>query len=85
MSRRMGSTPAQRGSLTGETCPDVFELDSGDFLVIGALGTADLGGWRYIADTVKAKVSALEGGVVVPRDCMLAAAKQIAGELLPDV
>jgi hypothetical protein len=33
--RRIGSTPQQRGSLNNGTCPDVFELTSGDFAIIG--------------------------------------------------
>ncbi|MFI2615415.1 hypothetical protein [Streptomyces sp. NPDC018584] len=32
--RRIGVAPPQRGSLSGETCPDIFELDDGDFAVI---------------------------------------------------
>lgn len=34
--RRLGSTPAQRGSTLGN-CPDLFELDNGDFAVIGTV------------------------------------------------
>ncbi|MEU9211786.1 hypothetical protein AB0D27_28575 [Streptomyces sp. NPDC048415] len=34
--RRIGSTPAERGSTGYNNCPDVIELDDGDFLVIGA-------------------------------------------------
>ncbi|WP_327358384.1 hypothetical protein [Streptomyces sp. NBC_01304] len=32
---RIGTTPAQRGSLSGGNCPDVFELDTGDCAIIG--------------------------------------------------
>ncbi|MER5918124.1 hypothetical protein ABT124_49790 [Streptomyces sp. NPDC001982] len=35
--RRIGSTPAEWGSTGYNNCPDVLELDTGDFLVIGAL------------------------------------------------
>ena len=35
--RRIGSTPAERGSATGRSCPDLIEADDGDFLVIGKL------------------------------------------------
>ncbi|MER6385505.1 hypothetical protein [Streptomyces sp. NPDC001250] len=35
--RRIGSTPAERGSATGQSCPDLIEADDGDFLVIGKL------------------------------------------------
>jgi len=36
--RRLGSAPANRGSLCRNTfaCPDIWELDDGDFAVIGA-------------------------------------------------
>lgn len=34
--RRVGSTPQQRGSMTGETCPDVIELDTDDLVRLGS-------------------------------------------------
>jgi hypothetical protein len=40
--RRIGASPRARGSLTGQTCPDIFELQSGDFAVIGTDRTAAL-------------------------------------------
>jgi hypothetical protein len=40
--RRIGDSPRQRGSLTAETCPDIFELSDGRFAVIGTEATADL-------------------------------------------
>ncbi|NGN66325.1 hypothetical protein G5C51_20790 [Streptomyces sp. A7024] len=40
--RRLGASPRQRGSMTGQTCPDLFELDNGDFAVIGTEATAEL-------------------------------------------
>ncbi|PWI20677.1 hypothetical protein DI272_26220 [Streptomyces sp. Act143] len=42
ISRRLGWTPLQRGSATGQTCPDVFELTDGNFAVIGTEATAEL-------------------------------------------
>ncbi|NUR67229.1 MAG: hypothetical protein HOQ47_15845 [Streptomyces sp.] len=42
ISRRLGWTPRQRGSLSGETCPDLFELTDGNFAVIGTEATAEL-------------------------------------------
>ncbi|MEU6379919.1 hypothetical protein [Streptomyces sp. NPDC046909] len=42
MKRRLGDPPRQRGSATSETCPDVFELDDGNFAVIGTEATAAL-------------------------------------------
>ncbi|MEU6092100.1 hypothetical protein ABZ865_36090 [Streptomyces sp. NPDC047085] len=40
--RRIGASPRERGSVTGQTCPDIFELQSGDFAVIGTDRTAEL-------------------------------------------
>ncbi|MFH8792036.1 hypothetical protein [Streptomyces sp. NPDC017941] len=40
--RRIGASPRERGSLAGDTCPDIFELASGDFAVIGTEATAAL-------------------------------------------
>lgn len=37
--RRIGVPPQQRGSLTGGTCPDIFELSDGSFAVIGTEAT----------------------------------------------
>jgi hypothetical protein len=42
IARRLGATPQQRGSLSGESCPDLFELTDGDFAVIGTEATAAL-------------------------------------------
>ncbi len=33
--RRIGASPRERGSATGQTCPDIFELSDGNFAVIG--------------------------------------------------
>ena len=35
IARRVGIPPCRRGSLLGETCPDIFELADGNFAVIG--------------------------------------------------
>jgi len=35
VARRIGVPPRERGSSTDISCPDVFELDDGQFLVIG--------------------------------------------------
>ncbi|MFH8489759.1 hypothetical protein [Streptomyces longisporoflavus] len=40
--RRIGASPRERGSLTGDTCPDIFELSDGNFAVIGTEATATL-------------------------------------------
>lgn len=42
--RRVGDAPRARGSLTGESCPDIFELSTGDFAVIGTDRTEALDG-----------------------------------------
>ncbi|MCX4587895.1 hypothetical protein [Streptomyces sp. NBC_01481] len=40
--RRIGASPRQRGSMSGQTCPDIFELSTGDFAVIGTEATEAL-------------------------------------------
>ncbi|AZM55973.1 hypothetical protein DMA15_28090 [Streptomyces sp. WAC 01529] len=40
--RRVGVSPQQRGSTSGQSCPDVFELSDGNFAVIGTEATAAL-------------------------------------------
>ncbi|MGW5867912.1 hypothetical protein ACWFRJ_37860 [Streptomyces sp. NPDC055239] len=40
--RRIGVSPQQRGSASGQSCPDVFELSDGNFAVIGTEATAAL-------------------------------------------
>ncbi|MGW0206115.1 hypothetical protein ACWDZ8_09930 [Streptomyces sp. NPDC003233] len=75
--RRIGSTPTERRSLGVNNCPDVVERDDGDFFVIGEL---------YLLSEPEAErmnelgVSIGEGEslVLVPRDCIRAAAKQLA-------
>ncbi|MBC9728806.1 hypothetical protein [Streptomyces sp. TRM68367] len=40
--RRVGASPRERGSATGQTCPDIFELSDGNFAVIGTEATTAL-------------------------------------------
>ncbi|MFJ6570616.1 hypothetical protein ACIQNU_24690 [Streptomyces sp. NPDC091292] len=40
--RRLGVPPRARGSLSGQNCPDLFELSDGNFAVIGTEATAAL-------------------------------------------
>lgn len=40
--RRVGASPRERGSTSGQSCPDIFELINGDFAVIGREATAEL-------------------------------------------
>jgi hypothetical protein len=66
--RRLGTAPAERRGCSGSgDCPDVFELESGDFAIIGQDAT---GGIALPAD---AGCSAEERVVVVPRAVLLAA------------
>lgn len=77
--RRIGSTPAQRGSASGANCPDVLELNSGDFLVIGALP----GIGTVVTETLAAHGAGIgrdERAVVVPRQCLIDAARTLNSE-----
>jgi hypothetical protein len=40
--RRVGASPRERGSASGQTCPDIFELSDGNFAVIGREATKEL-------------------------------------------
>ncbi|GHE35066.1 hypothetical protein GCM10018785_00990 [Streptomyces longispororuber] len=42
IARRIGASPRERGSATGQSCPDIFELHDGDFAVIGTDRTQEL-------------------------------------------
>lgn len=77
--RRIGSTPQQRGSLNGETCPDVFELDDGGFVVIGKVSHLTKPEWDRLAG-LGASVGDDESAVIVPRNAMLTAARQLVAE-----
>ncbi|MCC5478373.1 hypothetical protein [Streptomyces barringtoniae] len=77
--RRIGSTPAERGSVGANNCPDVLELDDGDFLVIGKLHLLTAPEAERMNE-LGASIGEGEALVLVPRDCLLAAAKQLAGE-----
>jgi hypothetical protein len=77
--RRIGSTPVERGSVGANNCPDVLELEDGDFLVIGKLHfLTALEAERM--NEVGASIGEDESVVLVPRDCILAAAKQLVSE-----
>lgn len=72
---RMGITPAQRGSTSGATCPDVFRLSDGSYAVIGKIPTAP-----HLLDdlfTHGASIGDDECLVIVPADCMDPAARDI--------
>jgi hypothetical protein len=74
--RRIGASPRERGSATGGTCPDIFELSDGRFAVIGTEMTAALDG-LLPADAGRADYEKI---VVISRDTLLRAKADI-----PDV
>ncbi|MEU5897148.1 MULTISPECIES: hypothetical protein [Streptomyces] len=69
ITRRIGASPRQRGSLDGNTCPDIFELSDGTFAVIGADRTAALDS-RLPADAGR---SCDERIVVITRETLIRA------------
>ncbi|MGW5639731.1 hypothetical protein [Streptomyces sp. NPDC003832] len=62
-----------RGSHTGETCPDLFELSDGNFAVIGTEATAELDP-HLPTDAARADYERI---VVVSRDTLIRAKKDI--------
>jgi hypothetical protein len=74
IARRVGLPPAARGSATNCTCPDIFELEDGNFAIIGTNRTQELSA-RLPAD---AGVASYESIVVITRDTLFAAAKDLA-------
>lgn len=71
--RRIGASPVQRGSVTGQTCPDIFELADGRFAVIGTDKTDLLDG-RLPADASRGDHERI---VVITRDTLLRAKADI--------
>ncbi|WP_405843055.1 hypothetical protein [Streptomyces sp. NBC_01518] len=71
--RRLGDSPRQRGSVTGETCPDLFELTDGNFAVIGTDRTEELDA-LLPADAARADYERI---VVITRDTLLRAKRDI--------
>lgn len=72
VSRRLGVAPAERADCTSSgNCPDVFELENGDFAVVG-LDVSDV--LALPADTGRAQD---ERAVVVPRAVFLAAVRDL--------
>ncbi|WP_221349083.1 hypothetical protein [Streptomyces beigongshangae] len=76
ITRRIGVSPRQRGSLDGNTCPDIFELNDGSFAIIGADRTDVLEG-KLPADAGR---SSDERIVVITRETLIRAKLDI-----PDV
>ncbi|QCX79600.1 hypothetical protein C9F11_30045 [Streptomyces sp. YIM 121038] len=71
--RRIGASPRERGSASGATCPDIFELSTGDFAVIGTEMTADLAG-ALPADAARADDECI---VVISRETLIRAKADI--------
>ncbi|MFK8911404.1 hypothetical protein [Streptomyces sp. YS-3] len=71
--RRVGASPRERGSLSGQTCPDIFELSDGNFAVIGVDMTDSLDG-KLPIDAGRA---ACERIVVITRDTLVRARADI--------
>ncbi|MHA6763265.1 hypothetical protein [Streptacidiphilus sp. PAMC 29251] len=76
ITRRIGASPRQRGSLSGSSCPDIFELSDGRFAVIGTEMTDSLDG-LLPADASRADYERI---VVITRDTLIRAKADI-----PDV
>lgn len=75
--RRLGSTPAERGSTTGCNCPDIFELDSGNFAVIGKEQKV---GRHTMAAELDGSIGEGEAMVIIPRRVLLDAKADIPDE-----
>ncbi|MER8009814.1 hypothetical protein [Streptomyces sp. NPDC094149] len=71
--RRIGASPRERGSLSGDTCPDIFELSDGNFAVIGTEATAQLDG-ELPADAARADYERI---VIVSRETLVRAKADI--------
>lgn len=77
--RRLGSTPAERGSTTGCNCPDIVELSNGDFYVIGKIAYLKKQDWDELRD-LHASVGPDEFDVIIPRRVLLDAKADIPDE-----
>ncbi|MDL2075673.1 hypothetical protein QNN03_04405 [Streptomyces sp. GXMU-J15] len=71
--RRLGATPRERGSASGQTCPDIFELENGDFAVIGTDVTEEFDG-KLPADAGRADYERI---VMITRETLLRAKRDI--------
>ncbi|MGW0421930.1 hypothetical protein [Streptomyces sp. NPDC003015] len=71
--RRIGASPRERGSMSGDTCPDIFELSDGNFAVIGTEATAALDD-QLPPDAARADYERI---VVVSRETLLRAKADI--------
>ncbi|GHH81822.1 hypothetical protein [Streptomyces capitiformicae] len=71
--RRLGVAPRYRGSATGATCPDIFELADGNFAVIGTDATDSLDA-QLPADAARADDERI---VVITRETLVRAKADI--------
>ena len=71
--RRVGASPRERGSVSGQTCPDIFELSDGNFAVIGTEATAALDS-ELPPDAARAEYERI---VVITRETLLRAKADI--------
>lgn len=71
--RRIGTSPHERGSLTGKTCPDIFELSDGNFAAIGTDSTKQLED-KLPPDAVRAEYERI---VTVSRETLIRAKADI--------
>lgn len=74
--RRLGSTPQQRGSVTGETCPDVIERDNGDLVIVGKIAHLFHDEWLQLKE-LGVSMGEGEGMVIIPRQVLVDAKKDI--------
>ncbi|MGY0489934.1 hypothetical protein [Streptomyces sp. WG-D5] len=71
--RRIGVSPAERGSVGGQACPDIFELADGSFAIIGTDRTDQLDD-RLPTDAARADHERI---VVITRETLLRARTDI--------
>ncbi|UJV40173.1 hypothetical protein CVT30_10205 [Streptomyces sp. AMCC400023] len=71
--RRIGASPRERGSAAGQTCPDIFELQDGNFAVIGTDRTEKLDP-ELPADASRADYERI---VVISRETLIRAKSDI--------
>ncbi|MEU9286713.1 hypothetical protein AB0D57_18855 [Streptomyces sp. NPDC048275] len=71
--RRIGASPRERGSMSGDSCPDIFELSDGNFAVIGTEATAALDK-ELPSDAARADYERI---VIVSRETLLRAKADI--------
>jgi hypothetical protein len=71
--RRIGASPRERGSVSGQTCPDIFELQDGRFAVIGTDRTEQLDA-ELPSDAARADYERI---VVITRETLIRAKADI--------